>query len=144
MKSVVMVFTGLVVLGLTACAGTGGPILYPNTHYQSVGREIAERDIEYCKQMAESAGAREGGSGAVENIATRTAMSAGMGAASGAVGGAISGSAGTGSLIGAASGATWGLLSAIFQPTRPQPSQAYVNFVHRCLYEKGYEMTGWQ
>ncbi|MBX3639422.1 MAG: hypothetical protein KF888_02775 [Nitrosomonas sp.] len=144
MKSVMMVFTGLVVLvGLTACAGTG-PILYPNAHYQSVGREVAERDIAYCKQMAESAGAREG-SGTAGNIATSTAMGAGMGAASGAVGGAISGSAGTGSLIGAASGATWGLLRAIFQTAGPaQPSQAYVNFVHRCLQEKGYEMTGWQ
>ncbi len=143
MKSAVIVLTGLAVLGLTACAGTG-PILYPNVHYQSVGREIAGRDIEYCKQMAESAGAREG-SGTAGNVAASTAMGAGMGAASGAVGGAISGSAGTGSLIGAVSGATWGLLSAIFRSAGPaQPSQAYVNFVHRCLQEKGYEVTGWQ
>lgn len=142
MKPVVMLFAGLALLGLTACSSTG-PILYPNTHFQAVGQNVAEQDIEYCRQMAEAAGAREGG-GTAENIATTTAMSAGMGAASGAVGGAISGSAGTGSLIGAASGATWGLLRAIFQTSRPQPSQAYVNFVYRCLQEKGYEVTGWQ
>jgi hypothetical protein len=142
MKPVVMLFAGLALLGLTACSSTG-PILYPNTHFQAVGQNVAEQDIEYCRQMAEAAGAKEGG-GTAENIATTTAMSAGMGAASGAVGGAISGSAGTGSLIGAASGATWGLLRAIFQTSRPQPSQAYVNFVHRCLQEKGYEVTGWQ
>jgi len=143
MKLVVMLFMGLTVLGLSACSSTG-PVLYPNTHYQSVGREIADQDIEYCRQMAESAGAREG-TGAVGDVATNTVMGAGVGAASGAVGGAISGSAGTGSLIGAASGAVWGLFRGIFQATRPsQPNQAYANFVYRCLQEKGYEVTGWQ
>ncbi|MCB1977177.1 MAG: hypothetical protein KDE66_09265 [Nitrosomonas sp.] len=141
-KSVVMLLAGLAVMGLAACSSTG-PILYPNAHYQAVGQNIAEQDVAYCRKMAEAAGAREGG-GTAENIATTTAMSAGMGAASGAVGGAISGSAGTGSLIGAASGATWGLLRAIFQSSKSQPSQAYVNFVYRCLQEKGYEVTGWQ
>jgi Glycine-zipper domain len=142
MKPFVMLFTGLALLGLVACSSTG-PILYPNAHFQAVGQNVAEQDVEYCRQMAEAAGAREEG-GTAENIATTTAMSAGMGAASGAAGGAISGSAGTGSLIGAASGATWGLLRSIFQTSRPQPNQAYVNFVYRCLQEKGYEVTGWQ
>lgn len=143
MKFSAILLAGLVLPGLTACSGTG-PVLYPNAHYQSVGRHIAEQDIEYCKQLAESAGARDS-SGTAENIATNTVMSAGVGAASGAVGGAISGSPGTGSLIGAASGAVWGLFRGIFQTTRPsQPNQAYAVFVNRCLQEKGYEVTGWQ
>ena len=127
---------------LSACS-SAKPVLYPNAHYQSVGKEVAEQDIEACKHMAESAGADEG-SGKGERVATNTAVGAGVGAASGAVGGAISGSAGTGSLIGAASGAVWGLLTGLFSSGSSQPGQAYTNFVNRCLQEKGYEVTGWQ
>ena len=129
---------------LNACSGAH-PVLYPNTHFQSVGKEKAEQDIEVCKQLAESAGAEEG-SGKGGRVATNTAVGAGVGAASGAVGGAISGSAGTGSLIGAASGAVWGLLMGLWRAAvgPSQPNQAYTNFVNRCLQEKGYEVTGWQ
>lgn len=144
MRSVKQLTLGVIVLLLSACSSTG-PVLYPNAHYQSVGREVAEHDVEYCKQLAESAGAQESSSGAAGNVAANTVMGAGAGAASGAVGGAISGSAGTGSMIGAASGAVWGLLRGIFTATRhSQPNQAYANFVYRCLQEKGYEVTGWQ
>ena len=145
MQSVKRLAIGAVVLWLSACASTG-PVLYPNTHYQSVGQEAVEHDIEYCKQLAESAGAHNSRSGgAAGDVATNTVMGAGVGAASGAVGGAIAGSAGRGSLIGAASGAVWGLFRGIFTATRPsQPNQAYANFVNRCLQEKGYEVTGWQ
>lgn len=145
MRLLIALFMGLVILWLSACASTK-PILYPNTYYQSVGREIAEQDIEYCKQLAESAGADESrGETAAGKVATDTAMGAGVGAASGAVGGAISGSAGRGSLIGAASGAVWGLFRGLFNVARPsQTNQAYANFVNRCLREKGYEVTGWQ
>jgi len=129
---------------LSACS-SAYPVLYPNAHFQSVGKEAAGQDIEACKQLAESAGAEEG-SGKAGDVATNTALGAGVGAASGAVGGAISGAAGSGSAIGAASGAVWGLLMglwhAAFGPS--QPSQAYTNFVNRCLQEKGYEVTGWQ
>jgi len=127
-----------------ACSGPH-PVLYPNSHLQSVGKEIAEQDIDVCQQAAESAGAEAGG-GKVGRVATNTAVGAGVGAASGAVGGAISGAAGRGSLIGAASGAVWGLLTGLFSAVAgpSQPSQAYTNFVNRCLHEKGYEVTGWQ
>jgi hypothetical protein len=129
---------------LTACS-SAHPVLYPNTHLESVGKEGAEQDIEACKQMAESAGAEEG-SGKGGRVATNTAVGAGVGAASGAVGGAISGAAGLGSMIGAASGAVWGLLTGLFYATvgPSQPNQAYTNFVTKCLQEKGYEVTGWQ
>ncbi|MFZ1850738.1 MAG: glycine zipper family protein [Nitrosomonas sp.] len=139
--------TGIAVvflLWLSGCASTK-PILYPNAHYNSVGRAAAEVDVDTCRQLAESAGAKEGGESAAGRVATSTAMGAGMGAAGGAVGGAISGAAGHGSLIGAASGAAIGLLRGIFYAARPtQPNQAYVNFVYRCLQDKGYEVTGWQ
>ena len=128
---------------LSACSSIG-PVIYPNTHFLSVGKAAAEKDIEVCRKLAESAGA-EIGNGQLGNIASSTAMGAGVGAASGAVGGAIYGAAGQGSLVGAASGAAAGLLRGIlFSSRSSQPSQAYINFVSRCLKEKGYEVTGWQ
>ena len=138
---------GLSIVGgslmLAACS-TAHPVLYPNAHMQSVGKEIAAQDIEACRKLAESAGA-EGGTGKAGRVATSTAVGAGAGAAAGAVGGAISGSAGYGSMIGAATGAVWGFLMGLFRESgSSQPNQAYTNFVNRCLEEKGYEVTGWQ
>lgn len=135
----------LVVLMVTACS-SARPVLYPNAHLESVGKEGAEQDVEICKQSAESAGAEESsGSGRAGRVATGTAMGGGVGAASGAVGGAIFGSAGSGAMVGAASGAVWGLLTSLFSAAMPSPpSQAYTSFVNRCLQEKGYEVTGWQ
>jgi hypothetical protein len=128
---------------LTACS-TAHPVLYPNAHLQSVGKDIAEQDIEACRQLAETAGAEEG-SGKAGRVATGTVVGGGVGAAAGAVGGAISGAAGRGSMIGAASGAVWGLLMGLFSASgSSQPNQAYTNFVNRCLQEKGYEVSGWQ
>lgn len=138
----------MIVLMLAACS-SARPVLYPNAHLQSVGKDAAEQDIEVCKEMAESAGAEEhSGGGKVGRVATGTAVGAGAGAASGALGAVISGaSAGLGSMVGAASGAVWGLLTgtyhALVGPSR-QPNQAYTGFVNRCLQEKGYEVTGWQ
>ena len=133
---------GGIFLLLAACSSPA-PVLYPNPHLQSVGKDAAKQDIEECKQMAEAAGAQEDvGQGG--RVARNTAMGAGVGAASGAVGGAISGAAGQGSLIGAASGAVWGLLTSLFTSGSSRPSEAYTNFVNRCLQDKGYEVTGWQ
>jgi len=130
---------------LLAACSTAQPVLYPNTHLQSVGKEVATQDIEACRQLAEEAGAKEG-SGNAGRVATGTAVGAGVGAASGAVGGAIYGTAGRGSMIGAAGGAVWGLLMGLYRTVvnPSQPNQAYSNFVNRCLQEKGYEVTGWQ
>lgn len=71
-KSGRIVGIGIVLSGLSACASYQ-PVLYPNAHYQSVGRTIADRDIRECRQLAESSGAREG-SGSAENTARRTAI----------------------------------------------------------------------
>lgn len=135
-------------LVLAGCSGAR-PVLYPNAHMQSVGKEAAEQDIEACKELAKSAGAEESsGGGKMGRVATGTAVGAGAGAASGAIGAVISGaSAGLGSMVGAASGAVWGLLTGLFHAVvgpSSQPNQAYTNFVNRCLQEKGYEVTGWQ
>ncbi|WMJ07387.1 glycine zipper family protein [Nitrosomonas sp. sh817] len=143
MKILTISLVGLIFLSLSACSTTG-PVIYPNSHFLSVGKQVAEQDIEACRELAESSGAKEG-AGQLGNVATGTAMGAGVGAASGAVGGAIYGAAGQGSLIGAASGATAGFLrSLLFSSRSSKPNSAYINFVSRCLQEKGYEVTGWQ
>ncbi|HET8580396.1 MAG TPA: glycine zipper family protein [Nitrospiraceae bacterium] len=136
LRALVLIF----MLGLMACSGPK-PILYPNGHYQTVGKETAEHDIAECQEMAEAAGATpEKGKGA--QVAGSTVAGAGIGAASGAVGGAVVGAAGSGSAIGAAGGATAGLLRGLF--SRPKPSEAYMGFVNRCLKERGYDPVGWK
>jgi hypothetical protein len=127
-------------MGLTACSAAK-PVLYPNAHFQTVGQEGADRDIEECKEMARAAGA-DRNTGAAGEVATGTAVGAAVGAAGGAVGGAISGGPGIGAAIGAASGAVVGALSTMIG-RRSTPSSAYTNFVDRCLRDKGYEPTGW-
>lgn len=136
----------IVLIGLVSACSGARPVLYPNAHMQAVGKDVAEGDIEACRESAESAGAEERSGGKGTQVATSTAVGAGVGAASGAVGGAISGAAGRGSMIGAASGAVWGLLTGLFSAAvgPSQPNHAYTNFVNRCLQEKGYEVTGWQ
>ncbi len=127
-------------LWMVACSGPK-PILYPNAHYETVGKETAERDIAECQEMAEAAGATpEKGKGA--QVAGNTVVGASVGAAGGAVGGAVVGAAGKGSAIGAAGGATAGLLRGLF--SRPKPSDAYMGFVNRCLKERGYDPVGWK
>ena len=125
---------------LSGCTGPK-PILYPNAHLQTVGQDAAKQDIAECRDMAEAAGAKPG-EGKAGQVAGSTAVGAGVGAAGGAVGGAIYGAAGHGSVIGAASGATIGLLRGLF--SRPKPGQGYINFVNRCLKERGYETVGWE
>ena len=142
MHKVVWIVVGSLVL---AACSTAHPVLYPNAHRQSVGKELAAQDIDACRQLAEEAGADEGG-GKAGRVATGTAVGAGVGAGAGAVGGAISGAVGRGSMIGAATGAVWGLLTGLYRAIAgpSQPNQAYMSFVNRCLQEKGYEVTGWQ
>jgi uncharacterized membrane protein len=130
----------LLAICLAACAGPK-PVLYPNAHLKSVGKSVAEQDIEDCMKVAKEAGAApEAGKGA--RVAGSTVAGGAVGAAGGAVGGAVVGAAGSGSAIGAASGATMGLLRGLF--SRPKPSDAYMKFVDRCLSERGYEPMGWQ
>ena len=132
----------VLVLSMIACS-TPRPVLYPNDHFKAVGQAVADRDIEECETMAKAAGADQQ-TGEAGEVATGTAVGAGVGAAGGAVGGAISGGPGIGAAIGAASGAVVGFLATIFGRRRSGPSPAYINFVDRCLHEKGYESTGWQ
>jgi hypothetical protein len=117
------------------------PVLYPNAHLQGMGQDAVDRDIDDCRAIAKAAGSSPGrGKGGA--VAGSTVVGAGVGAASGAAGGAVVGAAGRGSAIGAVSGAVAGLLRGLFR--RPQPNQAYMRIVDRCLIERGYEPMGWE
>lgn len=124
---------------LGACA-SNKPVLYPNSHSQTVGQAQTEADIVDCGNMAKAAGADSADSKASE-AATRTVKGGGIGAATGAVGGAIAGRAGRGAAIGAASGATAGLIHSLLGDSKP--NTAYRSFVKRCLADRGYEVVGW-
>lgn len=133
------VFPSCLLLLLAACSAPS-PVLYPNAKLNEVGQSGAQRDIEDCKQIAAAGGANPA-PGQVARGARNTAVGGAAGGATGAVGGAILGSAGRGAAFGAATGATAGLVRSIF--SSPKPSGAYMNFVNRCLSERGYEPVGW-
>jgi hypothetical protein len=137
MKPVVLLFPLL--LCVASCAPK--PILYPNQHYKDVGPDSAERDVEDCTQLAKDAGATPG-RGKTGQVAGSTAGGGAVGSAAGAVGGAVVGHPGRGAMVGAASGATAGFLRGLFR--RSPPSQAYKQFVQRCLKERGYDPVGWE
>lgn len=129
----------LALLLLAAC-GRPEPVLYPNAHLANVGRPAADADIAQCRQMAEAAGASQGEE-KTGQVAGGTVAGGAIGGAAGAAGGAVVGSAGTGAAVGAATGAAAGFMRGLFRPSKP--SQAYRNFVNRCLAERGYEVVGW-
>jgi hypothetical protein len=140
-RPVTLLLSLIIILAMIGCSGPR-PILYPNAHFKEVGQKAAEQDIAECRAMAEAAGATPG-KGKTAETAKNSAAGAGVGAVSGAVGGAVIGSAGRGAAIGAAGGATAGLLRGLLSgPSKP--NQAYINFVNRCLKERGYELTGWE
>ena len=131
----------LIIVFLVAGCAAPKPILYPNAHLQQVGEEVADRDIDDCRVMAYDAGATasQGKSG---QVAGSTATGGAIGSASGAVGGAVVGHPGRGAMVGAAAGATGGFLRGFFR--RSPPSNAYKQFVQRCLKERGYDPVGWE
>lgn len=122
---------------VNGCSGPK-PVLYPNQHFQQVGADQADLDIEECQVLAEEYVT----SNEAATVAGNTAVGAGVGGATGAVGGAIRGGAGIGAAVGAAMGATIGLFRGLFQASEPSPTQKA--FVNRCLAERGYEAIGWE
>jgi uncharacterized protein YcfJ len=134
--------TGLLIIMLLGVGCTAPkPILYPNAHLQEVGKETADREIDECREMAKDAGATES-QGKSGQVAGNTVAGGAIGSAGGAVGGAVVGHPGRGAMVGAASGATVGFLRGLFR--RSPPSNAYKQFVLRCLKERGYDPVGWE
>ncbi|MGY8814205.1 MAG: glycine zipper family protein [Gammaproteobacteria bacterium] len=132
-----LIICTLIVL-ISGCAASR-PVLYPNSHLNTVGMEVADSDINSCINMANAAGAEND---KVTETATRTIEGGVIGGATGAVVGAVFGSPGQGAASGAAGGATGRLTRSLFDSDKPDV--VFQKFVDRCLYDKGYEMVGWK
>ncbi len=124
------------ILLLAGC--TVSPVLYPNAHLSNVGNDQAQRDIALCREQADLYVKSD----AAKEAARETAIGGIGGAVIGGAMGAVDGNFGRGVGIGAAGGAAAGLVGGIIQASQPDP--LYINFVNRCLNEKGYEIIGWQ
>lgn len=123
---------------LIGCA-TNRPVLYPNSHLNTVGMEVADSDIDSCIRMAQNAGAEKD---VMTEAATETAEGAVVGGATGAAVGAVLGNAGQGAATGAAGGATSKLTRSLFNSNKHD--QVFQGFVNRCLRDKGYDPVGWR
>ncbi len=126
-------------LGLaTGCASTQ-PVLYPNAHLEDVGTSQGDLDIAECRELAEN----YIDSDKTGDIAKRSGERAVVGGVTGAaVGGIVRGhSAGRGAAAGAAAGAVSTVARAAFRWNDPKP--IVLNFVNRCLHDRGYEVIGW-
>ena len=121
-----------------ACGSSQRPVLYPNAHLQSVGRAVAQQDVDQCLQMADSSGL----SRSTNQVVERGAEGGAVGAAAGSVGTlATGGNVGKGAIGGAAAGVTAG---ALFGAFRNNANPTYRSFVQHCLHDRGYDVIGWQ
>lgn len=127
-----------ILLLVVGCAAPR-PVLYPNTHLNTVGVSAAEQDINECIALAQQAGV---GASKAGRVAGRTATAAAVGGAAGAAAGAVRGNAGRGAAVGAAGGAAGGLVSGMIK-SRDLDSVTK-RYVEVCLQERGYKVLGWQ
>ena len=136
--------TAVSLFSLLSCAGVPEPILRSNAKVQLQGREVSKLDVAMCQQKAEAAGLKPGTGSRSGNMAAGAALGVIAGAAVGASSGLIGGP--TGVAIGAAAGGGLGLLIGViggaYKPL--EPDEPYANLVLRCLFDKGYEVTGWE
>lgn len=143
-KLICKTLTVVIMMGVVGCAGVPEPILRSNAKVQLQGREISKLDVATCQQKAEAAGLKPGTGSRTGNMAAGAGLGLVAGAAVGASTGMIGGLPGV--TIGAAAGAGLGLLIGVvggaYKPL--EPDEPYANVVLRCLFERGYEVTGWE
>ena len=132
-------WAGVLILMLLVAGCAKRPVLYPNDHLTTVGKDASQQDIDDCMALADEADLKD--DQALE-AGKKTAGGAAVGGVTGAVGGAIAGRPGFGAAIGAATGAVGGLFSWMFGASEPDP--IYVRYVDICLGEKGYRTVGWK
>lgn len=135
-KAVICLFTSMLIAA--GCSTTRSPILYPNAHLSTVGAEQANKDIEECCRLADSYLKTH-----KTRDMTKSAVESGVvGAAAGAAAGSIFGHVGRGAAAGAAAGAASSVTHSLFRVKDPDP--VFINFVNRCLSERGYQPIGWE
>lgn len=131
----------LAVSGISGCASKPSqPVLYPNNHLKTVGEQTAQRDTAACIQLARTSNVNENRDG---QVGRKAAGGAAVGGTSAAAWGLVSGdNVGERALAGAAAGATAGAVRGGLQSSETSP--VFMNFVNRCLSDKGYSVIGWQ
>ena len=122
----------LIALVFVGCSSK--PKLYPNSKYKSVGKEVAQEDINQC--MSDADAFLESSKG--KQIAKGAGAGAIIGGVIGVVGGLFTGNVGRGLVQGGAMGAAGGGAAGALTPD--QVKRQYVN---QCLGEKGYHVLGW-
>lgn len=124
----------IIFLIFSAVSCSSNPKLYPNEKYKSVGKEVAQTDIDQCKEEAENFLESGKGKQIAKSAGKGAAITGAMGAALGLITGDILQSAATGAAMGAAGGAASGALS---------PDEIRMRYVNECLSQKGYRVLGW-
>src|SRR5262249_49534804 len=66
-------------VAVNACSAMQVPVLYPNTHLQTVGGATAQRDIGECLQLAENSGLSKSNNQVVKHGAEGAAVGAAAG-----------------------------------------------------------------
>jgi len=143
-RSVYQITLAVSLLSVVACAGGPEPMLRSNAKFQLKGREAAKLDVADCQKKAEAAGLKPGTSNRSGNVAAGAGLGLIAGAAVGATSGIVGGVPGV--TIGAAVGATLGVIigsvGGAYRPLDPDPP--YGDAVVRCLFDKGYDVSGWE
>jgi len=137
----VVILTGVLTATLAGCSSSPKrPVLYPNQHLNRVGGHVSQQDINACMQMARTSGVNVTKDG---EVGRKAASGAAIGGASTAAYGAFrGGDVGERALAGAAAGAAAGAVRGGIQSTEQSP--LFMNFVNKCLSDKGYSVIGWQ
>lgn len=129
----------IVNIALSSCASAKRPVLYPNTHYKTVGRSAANHDVAECSRLASDFGLPENQSG---EIPKKAGTEAAIGAASAGAWGLVRGDPGERALAGAAAGGAAGAMRGAFRSGELDPT--YKRFVEKCLDDRGYDVIGWR
>lgn len=144
MKPITIIIAGILVLMCalpsSAFESEQRPILYPNAHYRIMGKDTAQTDIEDCWMMAQETGASEDNQARVSQEAANDAAAlAVFGAAAAA---ALGGDPHHGAVAGAVGGGSASMAAGMLSRNNPPP--VFRTIVERCLFEKGYDVAGWE
>ncbi|BBO72031.1 hypothetical protein DSCA_59610 [Desulfosarcina alkanivorans] len=116
------------------------PILYPNAHYKVMDEASVRTDVEDCWQLARESGASETGETQIQQQAAKDAAALAVfgAAAAAALGGDPHRAAVAGAVGGGSASIAAGMLA------QENPPGVFRAIVERCLFEKGYEVAGWE
>ena len=144
MKLITIAFASLLFLLspplVSAFESVKRPILYPNAHFAVMGKEAAHEDIEACWELARETDANENNETQIsQEAANNAAALAVFGAATAA---ALGGDPHQGAVAGAVGGGSASIAAGMI--AQDNPPLVFRGIVERCLFEKGYEVAGWE